>query len=154
MLDRPGRCRTHRRHYAVAEGCAYGRGLQRAGLSAFPDGTASAALLRRAEQPLARIHSAARPGHEDRDEDRERRSGRIVRTGPWDRLGLVRARQVRCPPPAAPLTSAPLIPTFALSVLQYVTNFGNGALDRGRAMIRRLERKVAADSCRTGHRAR
>ena len=58
---------AHRRHHALAQGRASGRGLQRRGLPAFPDG---AARLRSAaavpERPLGRIHPAARSDHDSR----------------------------------------------------------------------------------------
>ena len=38
LLDRPGRCRPHRRHHPLAEGRSHGGSLQHSGLPSLPDG--------------------------------------------------------------------------------------------------------------------
>ena len=60
LLDRAGRRRAGRRHHAVAEGGAHGRGVQPRGVPALPDGVARVADGCGAERGVAGIHSTAR----------------------------------------------------------------------------------------------
>ncbi len=63
LLDRAARRRAHRRHHAVAEGGAPGRGIQHAGVPALPDGAARVADRRGAQRGVGRVHPAARRHH-------------------------------------------------------------------------------------------
>ncbi len=59
LLDHSGGRRSHRRDYALAEGGASRRGVQRHDMPAFPDGDSHRARLRGPERPLDRIYPAA-----------------------------------------------------------------------------------------------
>ena len=63
VLDRAGRRRAHRRHHAMAEGRAHGGGFNIPVCPHFLMELHVALVLRGAEQPLGRIHSAARHDH-------------------------------------------------------------------------------------------
>ena len=88
LLDRAGRRRADRRHHAMAQGRAHGGSVQRGGLPALPDGTARRPVLRGAEQPLGRVHSAARHDHGRAAGHSQRSRVCVGRAGPRHRLGL------------------------------------------------------------------
>ena len=98
VQHRPGRRGPRGRHHALAQGGAPGRDVQRAGLSALPDGDPSRTVLRGAQRHLAGAHSAAGRDHALARVDRERLRVPSKQPGlgiEWDWKAIERRRNAR-----------------------------------------------------------
>ena len=86
-IDPAGRRGARRRHHALAQGGAPGRGVQPRRLPAFPDGAARVPVRGGAECGLGRIHPAARRHRQQPAGDRRRPCRRARCAGPGHRMG-------------------------------------------------------------------